>query len=150
MSILVAGIDCSTQSTKVVVCDAGTGTVLRTGSAPHPDATEVDPAVWADALRSASAGGLLDGVAAVAVGGQQHGMVALDEDGRVVRPVLLPHDWLTAQLCTYGVAAARTDRGDASGTGYWSPSTGEYRTDLLRLAFGREVELPPVAGPAEP
>ena len=209
MSILVAGIDCSTQSTKVVVCDAGTGTVLRTGSAPHPDATEVDPAVWADALRSASAGGLLDGVAAVAVGGQQHGMVALDEDGRVVRPallwndtrsagaaadlitelggprawadavglvpvasftvtklrwlaehepdsaarvaaVLLPHDWLTAQLCTDGVAAARTDRGDASGTGYWSPSTGDYRADLVRLAFGREVRLPPVAGPAEP
>jgi len=67
-----------------------------------------------------------------------------------VAAVLLPHDWLTAQLCTDGVAAARTDRGDASGTGYWSPSTGDYRADLVRLAFGREVRLPPVAGPAEP
>jgi xylulokinase len=66
-----------------------------------------------------------------------------------VASVLLPHDWLTAQLSTDGVAAAATDRGDASGTGYWSPSTGDYRTDLLRLAFGREIGLPRVAAPAE-
>src|SRR3569623_1409514 len=92
MRTLVAGIDCSTQSTKVLVCDAGTGQVVRTGSAPHPDATEVDPAVWAAALESASSGGLLDGVAAIAVGGQQHGMVALDETGAVVRPALLWND----------------------------------------------------------
>ena len=57
MSTLVAGIDCSTQSTKVLVCDAETGQVVRSGSAPHPDATEVDPAVWAAALDVASAGG---------------------------------------------------------------------------------------------
>jgi xylulokinase len=209
MSTLVAGIDCSTQSTKVLVCDADTGQVVRSGSAPHPDATEVDPAVWAVALNSASSGGLLDGVAAIAVGGQQHGMVALDEAGAVVRPallwndtrsagaavdliaelggpekwaeavglvpvasftvtklrwlaehepepaarvatVMLPHDWLTARLSTDGIASARTDRGDASGTGYWSPSTGDYRLDLLRLAFGREVALPPVAAPSAP
>ena len=42
-----------------------------------------------------------------------------------------------------------TDRGDASGTGYWSPATGEYRRDLLRLALGREVALPRVAAPNE-
>jgi xylulokinase len=65
-----------------------------------------------------------------------------------VETVLLPHDWLTAQLSTDGVAGARTDRGDASGTGYWAPSTGDYRTDLLRLAFGRDIALPRVAGPA--
>ena len=29
-----------------------------------------------------------------------------------------------------------TDRGDASGTGYWSPGTGDYRLDLLELALG--------------
>jgi xylulokinase len=63
--------------------------------------------------------------------------------------VLLPHDWLTWRLLCHG-AEPVTDRGDASGTGYWSPAQGEYRTDLLRLAFGREVELPRVAGPAEP
>ena len=204
---LVAGIDCGTQSTKVVVCDAETGTVIRSGAAPHPDGTEVDPAAWSAALATATRGGLLDGVRAISVGGQQHGMVALDGAGKVVRPallwndtrsagaardliaelggpqawatavglvpvasftitkvrwlaqhepdlaarveqVLLPHDWVTAQLAAPGYAPA-TDRGDASGTGYWSPTIGAYRLDLLRLAFGRDLALPRVAAPAE-
>ena len=204
---LIAGVDCSTQSTKVVVCDADSGAVLRSGAASHPDATEVDPAVWAAAYAAAAGDGLVDGVEALAVGGQQHGMVTLDEAGQVVRPallwndtrsagaatdliaelggpsawaeavgsvpvasftvtklrwlaehepaaaervtrVLLPHDWLTLGLAAGGDPA--TDRGDASGTGYWSPATGEYRPDLLRLAFGRDLGRPRVAGPAEP
>ncbi|MGH3716212.1 MAG: xylulokinase [Micromonosporaceae bacterium] len=205
---LVAGIDSSTQSCKVVVCDADTGAVVRQARAAHPDTTEVDPRLWWRAWGEASSG-LLDGVEALAVAGQQHGMVALDEAGEVVRPallwndtrsaqaaadlvaelggpdawakavgsvpvasftvtklrwlawhepaaaarvtrVLLPHDWLTWRLLGGPGAEPVTDRGDASGTGYWSPSTGEYRTDLLRLAFGRELALPRVAGPAEP
>ncbi|MDD9207745.1 xylulokinase [Georgenia sp. 10Sc9-8] len=95
---LVAGIDSSTQSCKVVVRDAGTGALVRFGQAPHPDGTEVDPAAWWDALQVAigTAGGL-DDVAAVSVGGQQHGMVALDADGRVIRPALLWNDTRSAQ-----------------------------------------------------
>ena len=177
--------------------------MLATGQAPHPDSTEVDPAIWWEALRSA-AGDLLDGVAAVAVGGQQHGMVVLDEAGEVLRPallwndtrsagaaadlveelgaqgwadavgtvpvasltvtklrwfaahepelaaratrVMLPHDWLTWRL-TGGDPV--TDRGDASGTGYWSPAAGAYRPDLLTRAFGRELGVPTVLGPRE-
>jgi xylulokinase len=202
----VAGVDCSTQSTKVVVCDADTGQVLAERSAPHPDGTEVDPEAWWQALRSASAA-LPEDVAAVAVGGQQHGLVALDEAGKVVRPallwndvrsaaaaadlvrelsgplawaqavgsvpvasftvtklrwvaeheperarriasVLLPHDWVTWRLA--GEGEPLTDRGDASGTGYWSPHTGAYREDLLELAFGRVPALPRVLAPSEP
>lgn len=60
------------QSTKVLVCDAGIRAVIRSGSAPHPDAIEVGPAGWAAALETASAGGLLDDVAAIVVGCQQH------------------------------------------------------------------------------
>ncbi|MGY1761661.1 xylulokinase [Geodermatophilus sp. SYSU D00779] len=212
---LVAGVDSSTQSCKVVVRDAETGALVREGRAPHPDGTEVDPAAWRAALRTAidGAGGLGD-VAAVAVGGQQHGMVCLDEDGAVVRPALLwndtrsagaaadlvaelggpeaggrawadavglvpvasftvtklrwlaqhepgnaartaavclPHDWLTWELAgAPGVDTLVTDRGDASGTGYWSPLTGEYRLDLLERAFGRTPVVPRVLGPAEP
>ena len=41
-----------------------------------------------------------------------------------------------------------TDRGDASGTGYWSPLSESYRLDLLERAFGRTVSLPRVLGPA--
>ncbi|HYX94337.1 MAG TPA: FGGY family carbohydrate kinase, partial [Geodermatophilus sp.] len=94
---LVAGVDSSTQSCKVVVRDAETGALVREGRAPHPDGTEVDPAAWRAALRAAidGAGGLGD-VAAVAVGGQQHGMVCLDEDGAVVRPALLWNDTRSA------------------------------------------------------
>jgi len=204
---LVAGVDCSTQATKVVVCDAETGAVLREGRAPHPDGTQVDPAEWWKAWEIAS-DGLLDGVEAISVGGQQHGMVLLDEAGEVVRPavlwndtssadatvelvdelggpgawaeavgsvpvpsftvtklrwvrgtdaaaraaaVVLPHDWMTQRLAAdrHGIEAITTDRGDASGTGWWSPATNSYRPDLVELAFGRPLALPRVAGPAE-
>ena len=95
---LVAGVDSSTQSCKVVIRDAETGALVRSGRAPHPDGTEVDPAAWWDgaaARRSRPAGGL-DDVAAVSVGGQQHGMVCLDAAGEVVRPALLWNDTRSA------------------------------------------------------
>src|SRR3954466_10379376 len=84
---LVAGVDSSTQSCKVVVRDADTGALVREGRASHPDGTAVDPAAWASALETAigEAGGLAD-VAAVAVGGQQHGMVCLGAPGGGGRP----------------------------------------------------------------
>jgi len=95
---LVAGVDSSTQSCKVVIRDLDTGAVVRTGRASHPDGTEVDPAAWWDALQAAieDAGGL-DDVAAISVGGQQHGMVVLDEGGSVIRPALLWNDTRSAQ-----------------------------------------------------
>jgi len=210
---LVAGVDSSTQSCKVVIRDADTGKLVRQGRAPHPDGTEVHPDAWWRALTDAIAeAGGFDDVAAVSVAGQQHGMVCLTEDGEVVRPALLwndtrsapdaealieefgggetgrrawveatgsvpvasftvtklrwlarnepesaartaavclPHDWLTWKLSgANGLDTLRTDRGDASGTGYWSPRTGEYRMDLLRHAFGREALLPTVLPPA--
>jgi xylulokinase len=63
--------------------------------------------------------------------------------------VCLPHDWLTWRLAgASGLDGLRTDRSDASGTGYWSAATGGYRADLLRLALGRDgVALPEVLGP---
>ncbi|WP_378785911.1 xylulokinase [Nonomuraea fastidiosa] len=223
---LVAGVDSSTQSCKVVIRDADTGELVRQGRASHPAGTEVHPSHWWTALLQAidKAGGL-DGVSAISVGGQQHGMVCLDESGQVVREALLwndtrsaqaatdliaelggpqawadavgsvpvasftvtklrwlaqnepdsvartaavclPHDWLTWRLIgalesgPFSVSAWAdapapsldrlvTDRGDASGTGYWSPATGAYRTDLLKTALGTVPKLPRVLGPAE-
>ena len=94
---LVAGVDSSTQSCKVVVRDLATGAVVRTGRASHPDGTEVDPNLWWDALLAAiaDAGGLED-VAAISIGGQQHGMVVLDDTGSVIRPALLWNDTRSA------------------------------------------------------
>ena len=60
--------------------------------------------------------------------------------------VCLPHDWLTRRLG----AEFATDRSDASGTGYWSPATGEYRPDLLRRALGHDVAVPRVLKADEP
>ncbi len=207
----VAGIDSSTQSCKVIVCDSETGELVREGRASHPDGTEVHPREWARALDTAiAAAGGLDDVAAVSVGAQQHGMVCLDDAGSVVRPALLwndtrsadaaeqlvsdlggarawadavgvvplaaitvsklrwladhepasadrtaavclPHDWLGWQLAGGSkLDTLATDRGDASGTGYFSAATNAYRPDLLTLALrGRSAALPRVARPAE-
>ena len=205
-SRLVAGIDSSTQSTKVVLCDADDGTVVGQGHATHPSGTEADPEAWWSALQKAG-DGLLERAAAVGVAGQQHGMVALGDDGEVIRPallwndlrsagaaaelvaefggpawwaantgsvptasftatklrwlaehepgnaarvssVLLPHDWLTWRLL--GRAAEKvTDRGDASGTGYFSPASGTWLPDLAAAAVGHPVTLPTVAAPGE-
>jgi xylulokinase len=95
---LIAGVDSSTQSVKIVIRAADTGELVREGRAPHPDGTEVDPIHWKNALDVAitEAGGL-DDVSAISVGGQQHGMVALDESGEVIRPALLWNDTRSAE-----------------------------------------------------
>jgi len=94
---LVAGVDSSTQSCKVVVRDLETGALVRSGRASHPNGTEVHPQLWWEALQVAigEAGGLGD-VAAISIGGQQHGMVLLDSDGVVIRDALLWNDTRSA------------------------------------------------------
>jgi xylulokinase len=65
-----------------------------------------------------------------------------------VAHILLPHDWLTFRLTGRLV----TDRGDASGTGYWSAATNSYRPDLLGLVdAGKDwsTVLPTVLGPTD-
>jgi xylulokinase len=190
---LVAGVDSSTQSTKVEVRDLDSGDVVARGSAPHPTTTpprsEQDPQAWWIAFETAWAAAGSPTIEAISVAGQQHGMVVLDADREVIRPaklwndtetapdagwllkqlpggsddwaaavgsvpvaaftiaklswlhrsetdnwarlahVVLPHDWMTFRLTGELV----TDRGDASGTGYWSPSSGEYRWDVLSI-----------------
>jgi xylulokinase len=209
---LVAGVDSSTQSTKVLLCRADDGSVVAEAAAPHPDGTECPPDRWWEALTSAGRG-LLERADAVGVAAQQHGMVVLDAGGEVIRPamlwndvksapqakelvaelggpaewaartgsvptmsftvtklrwlaenepdnarrtyrVLLPHDWLTWRLAGGGPGMATkleptTDRGDASGTGYFSPADGAWLPSLAARALGHPVALPRVAGPAE-
>ncbi len=99
---LVAGVDSSTQSVKVLVVDVADGTVLATGTAPHTvtgtgGVRESDPVEWWDALAAASARALAEAgqpsdVGAIAVGAQQHGLVTLDSRGDPVRPAMLWND----------------------------------------------------------
>ena len=186
------GVDSGTQSTKVVVC-ATDGTVVASANAPHPDGCVQHPSAWWSALVAACQQlprEIRDGVAAVAVGGQQHGCVPLDDRRDVTGPaalwcdmaaapeaarlnqlagfasevgsrlvasftiaklaavpagttgVCLPHDWLTLRLTGNLV----TDRGDASGTGWWDPRQG-IRRDLLHLANRPELAVPEPIGP---
>ena len=89
----VAGVDSSTQSCKVVIADPVSGDIIRTGSALHPPGTEVDPEAWWEALQEAiAAAGGLDDVAGLSISGQQHGLVALDAQGQVIRDALLWND----------------------------------------------------------
>lgn len=125
---LVAGIDSSTQSCKVLVCDAATGEVVREGRADHPDGTEIAPAAWEDAARQAiAAAGGLGGVEAVAVGAQQHGMVCLDAAGRVVRPALLWNDVRSAD-------AARALVEELGGPAAWARAVGVVPLAAITVA----------------
>jgi xylulokinase len=205
---VVVGVDSSTSACKVQVRDADTGELVSEGRAPHPATTpprsEQHPHDWWAAFEAAATQAGVQGAAAIAVGGQQHGLVVLDEGGAVLRPaklwndtesapdaealvdelggggawaeacgsvpvasftitklrwlrdhepdafarvaaVLLPHDWLTFRL----TGGETTDRGDASGTGYWSPAEGRYRPDLLALVGADERWLPEVLGPTD-
>ena len=138
---LVAGVDTSTQSCKIVVRDADTGALVRTGSAKHPDGTEVDPQHWWDAFQeaAAAAGGLAD-VAALAVGGQQHGMVVLDADGNVIRPALLWNDTrsapsaeaLIAELGDGDSSASAEQRRD-TGAQAWADAVGSVLVASLTV-----------------
>ncbi|PJE99699.1 xylulokinase [Streptomyces carminius] len=205
---LVVGVDSSTQSTKALVVDAATGEVIARGQAPHtvtPD-HESDPEQWWEALCAAleQCGPVVHQAAAVSVGGQQHGLVTLDGQGRPVRPALLwndvrsapqrdrlvaelggpevwaerfgsvpaasftvtkwawlremepenaaavravrlPHDYLTGRLTGQGT----TDRGDASGTGWWSTATESYDQGILEHVGLSSDALPRVLGHGE-
>ncbi len=133
---LVCGVDSSTQSCKVVIRDLSSGRLVRSGRAPHPDGTEVDPQAWWDALRHAlAAAGGLDDVQAISIGAQQHGMVALDRDGRVVRPALLWNDTRSAQA-----AIALTDEVGAEAFATRTGSVPVASFTLTKLRWLRDNE----------
>lgn len=112
MTRLVAGVDSSTQSCKIVIRDAETGALVRSGSAKHPDGTAVHPKFWWAAFQEAvAAAGGLDDVEALAVGGQQHGMVALDAHGEVIREALLWNDTRSAHAAQTLIAELGHIRG---------------------------------------
>ena len=106
---LFLGIDCGTQGTKAIVLDAVSGQVLGQGAAAHKlisganGRREQDPAQWLDALTLATRRALLaadvDGQAILGMGvsGQQHGLVLLDDQGRVLRPAKLWCDTETTE-----------------------------------------------------
>lgn len=120
----VAGVDSSTQSCKVVICDPASGRIIREGRASHPEGSEVAPQAWWEAfLEAVRAAGGLDDVWALSVGGQQHGMVCLDSQGEVIRPALLWNDTRSAGAAEELIC----ERGDGDrelGARWWAQATG--------------------------
>ncbi len=147
-----AALSVAAQQHGMVVLDAG-GRVLR----PAKLWNDTESAPDADALVATLPGGAP--AWAVACGSVPTAAFTISklrwlrrcepDAWRRTSAVLLPHDWLTFRL----TARRTTDRGDASGTGYWSPGDGVYRDDLLALV-GDEVDwstaLPEVRAPDEP
>jgi len=89
---IVAGVDSSTQSVKVVLRDSDSGELIASTSRPHPDGTEIDPQYWWKALSEAFEELRSHKISAISIAGQQHGMIALDKDGAVIRDALLWND----------------------------------------------------------
>ena len=89
---IVAGVDSSTQSVKVVLRDSDSGELIASTSRPHPDGTEIDPQHWWKALSDALEELSSHKISAISIAGQQHGMIALDKDGAVIRDALLWND----------------------------------------------------------
>ena len=120
----VAGVDSSTQSCKIVICDPASGRIVREGRASHPDGSEVDPQAWWDAfLEAVRAAGGFDDVRALSVGGQQHGMVCVDERGEVIRPALLWNDTRSAEAARELILECG-DGGREAGARWWAHATG--------------------------
>jgi len=143
---LVAGVDSSTQSCKVVIADADTGEIIRSASAKHPDGTEVEPKYWLAALNEAikKVGGIND-VSAISVAGQQHGMVLLDESGEVIRPALLWNDTRSAPQALSLIEMLRKSDSQ-SGEKVWADLTGlvpvaSFTVTKLRWVLENEPEL---------
>ncbi len=104
------GIDLGTSAVKLLLVGED-GAVLRTVSKayplsfPHPGWSEQNPSDWWDAcvagIRELLCGFDASAVAGIGLGGQMHGLVALDQDDRVLRPAILWNDGRTAEQVDY-------------------------------------------------
>jgi xylulokinase len=107
------GMDVGTGGTRAVVVDA-TGKLMGSASsahapfrAEHPGWAEQDPEDWWHAAQEAIRGALAatpeprEPIAAIALTGQMHGAVMLDENGAVLRPALIWCDTRTQPECDW-------------------------------------------------
>lgn len=109
---LYVGVDCGTQSTKVVVVNGRDGRVMATGACGHeliaglqPGHVEQHPEHWFEAMETALTqafredSSIARDVCGIGISGQQHGFVPLAADGSVIRPAKLWCDTSTAGEC---------------------------------------------------
>ena len=105
-----AGIDLGTSAVKLLLMDEK-GTIIRIVSReypiyfPHPGWSEQDPEDW---YRETVTGlkELLDNIdrkalRGISFGGQMHGLVAVDDEDRVIRRAILWNDGRSTEACDY-------------------------------------------------
>lgn len=108
----VIGVDSGTQSTKAVVVERSKGRVVGFASQTYDliqglplGHQEQHPKIWIDALKYAVRKAIRNAkinsqnIVGMAVSGQQHGFVALDKKGNVIRPAKLWCDTSSALQC---------------------------------------------------
>jgi len=140
----IVGMSVSGQQHGLVTLDAA-GNVVR----PAPLWNNVAAASDAERLNAEADFAKLVGtrlVASITIAKLAHLARTAPADLARTATVCLPHDWLNFML-TGNLA---TDRGEASGSGWWSPLTGSDRRDLLALAGTRRPRASssrPCAGP---
>ena len=108
--MLFIGIDLGTSAVKLLLMD-GDGAIRRIVSReyplyfPHPGWSEQNPEDWIaaveDGIRELTDGVDRSRIAGIGAGGQMHGLVALDQEDRVLRPAILWNDGRTQQETDY-------------------------------------------------
>jgi len=137
---LVIGVDSSTQSTKVEVRDLDSGELVSSGRAAHPSTgvapvSETNPNDWISAFDSALEQAGSPKPAAISVAGQQHGLVTLDAQNKVVRNAKLWNDTQSAADAKWCV----DQRGDA----WWAEHVGSVPVasfTVAKLSWLKRVE----------
>ena len=104
MSAAFAGIDVGTSAVKALAVDDSGDVLARASvgyplSSPQPGWSEQDPDDWVRAAREALAGLGIDRLDGLGLSGQMHGLVALDDSLRPLRPAILWNDQRTGAEC---------------------------------------------------
>lgn len=139
-TMIFIGIDSGTQSTKAIAIDFESGKIVAEAQQGYdflpnlpPGHLEQNPQDWIDAVDATISsvleklGGRRGEVAGIGVSGQQHGLVVLDADDKVVRPAKLWCDTSTAAQCDHfsaefgGAAGLIELAGNAIMPGYTIP-----------------------------
>lgn len=140
------GIDVGTSSLKACIVDAQGRTIADASSRyqlvyPHPGWAEQDPTEWWDALaiavrelRASAGHAVVSALTAIGMTGQMHSLVALDAEGRPVRPAISWTDQRSGDECDY----LREEHGDRVFQATGNPPSGAYT--LTKLLWVRNHE----------
>lgn len=108
--MLYIGVDLGTSAVKLLLMDE-MGTIEKIVSKeyplyfPKPGWSEQNPEDWLaqtlEGIKELTSGCEKDQVAGIGFGGQMHGLVALDQEDRVIRPAILWNDGRTGEETDY-------------------------------------------------